>query len=261
MLMPSAILTTRLSGSTACTSPPEREPTKSVPFAPSASERAFGTWARTSMRKPGGSLICSSGRFWESAGTATLISSAARTRLTAFASGRCCGALARGLEGVGDLGVAEAQRELDRGVAFLGDRARVGAVAQQQLDHAAIALHRGVGERRVAVFVLDVGVEVHLQNLLRIHEVALLDRVEEGADAFRALFLGLGLQACRHQLDDVVDERDADHGDEREHHRDLRDVDVVGELLVEVGAEDEQHHREEEEELEIEEQAEDDAAA
>src|ERR1043165_6013174 len=46
---------------------------------------------------------------------------------------RVDGGQAGALERVRDLGVAHAQRELDRGVAFLGDDRRVGAVAAQQL--------------------------------------------------------------------------------------------------------------------------------
>ena len=45
------------------TAPPERLPTNNVPLAPCASERAFGTEASTSMRKPGGSRIRSRGGF------------------------------------------------------------------------------------------------------------------------------------------------------------------------------------------------------
>src|ERR671914_2649133 len=45
------------------------------------------------------------------------------------------GGAARLLERVGELGVAEAQGKLDRRVAFPGGLRRVGAVAQQELDH------------------------------------------------------------------------------------------------------------------------------
>src|SRR5262245_48880245 len=126
---------------------------------------------------------------------------------------------ARVLERVGDLGVAEAQRELDRAVAFLGGLAGVGAVAQQQLDHRQAAAHRRVGEGGVAVVVVQVGVEVHRQHLLRVHQVVLLDRVEQRADAFGALLLGPGLQAGGHQLDHVVDQADPDQRDQREDDR------------------------------------------
>src|SRR5258706_12060093 len=87
--------------------------------------------------------------------------------------------LPRALQRIGDFGVPHAQSQLDRRVAFLGDHERVGAVAQQQIDHRQAALHRRVREGRVAVVMVHVRVEVHRQHLLRVHQVVLLDAVEE----------------------------------------------------------------------------------
>src|SRR5258706_3864828 len=60
--------------------------------------------------------------------------------------GRVDSSQAGALQGIGNLGVPHAQRQLDRGVAFLGDGRGVGSVAQQQLHHRQAALHRRVGE-------------------------------------------------------------------------------------------------------------------
>src|SRR6185503_5670779 len=128
-------------------------------------------------------------------------------------------------------------------------------------DHRRAALHRRIGKRRVAVVVVKVGVEVHRQHLLRVHEVVLLDAVEERLHAFRALLAGLGLKPGGQELDHVVDQPDAHQRDQREHDRDARDVQALGDLLGHVGAGDEQDHRDEQAELQVEEQAHDDGDA
>ncbi len=153
-----------------------------------------------------------------------------------------------------------AQRQLDRRVAFLARDRGVGAVAQEQVDHRRVALHGGIGEGRIAVFVHQVRVEVHRQHLLRIDEVVLLDRVEERAHAFRALLARLRFESGRQQLHQVVDHADADQRDERQHDRRTRDVEALGDLLGHVGARDEQHHHDEQAGLEVQEQADDHAA-
>src|SRR5437867_3711307 len=57
---------------------------------------------------------------------------------------------ARLLQDVGALLRADAQGELDRGVAFLADHVDVRAVPEQQLDHLRVAARRGVHEGRIA---------------------------------------------------------------------------------------------------------------
>src|SRR5436190_3731006 len=125
----------------------------------------------------------------------------------------------RVLQEVGDRGVAHAKRQLDRGIAFARGDAGIGAVAQQHLDHRRVALHRRIRERRIAVVVMQVQVEVHRQHLLGVDQVVLFDRVEEGAHAFRALFFGPRLKAGGQQLDEVVDGAHADQGEQRQDDR------------------------------------------
>src|SRR6185295_19102991 len=100
-------------------------------------------------RNRGGSWIRSS---CADAGPAAQNKSAAKRRVNVCSGSLCLGRwrvagghlLARGLEEVGGLGMAEPERKLHRGVAFLRDHGRIGAVPEQQLDHAPVALHGGV---------------------------------------------------------------------------------------------------------------------
>ncbi|HEX6289147.1 MAG TPA: hypothetical protein VFZ66_08140, partial [Herpetosiphonaceae bacterium] len=164
---------------------------------------------------------------------------------------------ARLLQRFGHVAMVEAQRKLDCAVAFRRGLRRIGAVSQEELDHGQAAAHRCVSQRRVAVLVAQVRIEVHRQHFTRVHEIVFLDCIKERADAFGALFLRLGFEAGRHEPDDLVHDADPDQRDQREDDRDLGDVQALGDLVGHVGAGDEQHHRHEQEESQVQEQAED----
>src|SRR6195256_5276505 len=158
------------------------------------------------------------------------------------------------LQDVGALLRADAQRELDRRVAFLADHVDVRAVPEEELHHLRVAARRGVHEGRITVLGDEVGIEVLGEDLLRVDEVALLDGVEQHLDTFGALLLRFFFQARRKQVHHVVDERKAHHGGHGDDQRQFRDREAFGHLAGHVRGQRQEHHQEEELELEVQEE-------
>ena len=150
--------------------------------------------------------------------------------------------------------MAQFQRQLDRAFAVLGEDGHVGAVADQQLGHLRIVAHGSVLQRRVAIVAEQVRIEVHRQDFLRVHQIVLLDCIEYRLDTLRALVARLRFQAGGQNADDVIDERDADHGDQGDDQRNLGDAQRVGPGVGDVGADHQQGHHDEESEFQVKEQ-------